>query len=66
MDRCFQLMECDDRSLVDVWMRSWEDLATFEVVQVISSAEASQVAMGTSPRNSESGGRSSYGSIPHC
>ncbi len=66
MDRCFQLMECDDKSLIDGWTRSWEDLATFEVVQLISSAKASQVATGTSPRNSESSGRNSYGSIPHC
>ena len=29
VDRCFQLMECDDRSLIDVWTRSWEGLATF-------------------------------------
>ena len=28
-DRCFQLMEWDDRSLIDVWTRSWEGLATF-------------------------------------
>ncbi len=56
-DRCFQLMECDDRSLIDVWTRSWEGLATFEVVRVVSSKEASRMALGASPRNSESGSR---------
>lgn len=40
--RCYQLMECDDRSLLEVWMRAWSDLVEFEVVPVISSAEASE------------------------
>ena len=40
--RCFQLMECDDRDLLDAWMRAWSDLVAFEVVPVISSAEAAE------------------------
>lgn len=40
--RCYQVMECDDLSLLDAWMRAWSDLVEFEVVPVISSAEASQ------------------------
>jgi uncharacterized protein DUF3303 len=39
--RCFQLMECDDPSLLTTWMSAWEDLVHFETVPVISSAEAS-------------------------
>jgi hypothetical protein len=38
--RCFQLMECDDPRLLDQWMAAWSDLVAFEVVPVISSAEA--------------------------
>lgn len=38
--RCYQLMECADRALLDEWMRAWEDLVAFEVVPVTSSAEA--------------------------
>ena len=38
--RCYQLMECDDRALLDAWMRAWADLVSFEVVPVITSAEA--------------------------
>jgi hypothetical protein len=38
--RCFQLMECDDRRLLDEWVAAWDDLVAFEVVLVISSAEA--------------------------
>ena len=40
--RCFQLMECDERSALDAWMRAWSDLVNFEVVPVISSTEASE------------------------
>ena len=40
LDRCFQLMETDDPSLFDVWIEPWQDLAQFEIVPVIGSAEA--------------------------
>jgi uncharacterized protein DUF3303 len=41
LDRCFQLMETDDPALFDEWIVQWDDLASFEVVPVLSSAEAS-------------------------
>jgi Protein of unknown function (DUF3303) len=40
LDRCFQLMEADDRSLFEQWIARWSDLVEFEVVPVLSSAEA--------------------------
>jgi hypothetical protein len=40
LQRCYQVMACDDRRLLDQWMEHWQDLVTFEVVPVISSAEA--------------------------
>ena len=40
LDRCFQLMETEDPSLFDQWVSEWSDLATFEIVPVISSREA--------------------------
>jgi Protein of unknown function (DUF3303) len=40
LDRCFQLMETDDPSLLDDWIANWSDLAEFEVVPVIDSAAA--------------------------
>jgi hypothetical protein len=40
LSRCFQLMECDDRALIDQWIAQWEDLVAFEVYPVMSSAEA--------------------------
>jgi hypothetical protein len=39
-DRCFQLMETDDPALFQEWIDSWKDLVDFEVVPVVSSAEA--------------------------
>ena len=46
LDRCFQLMETDDPSLFDRWIAAWQDLTEFEVVPVLSSAEAAARAAG--------------------
>jgi hypothetical protein len=43
-DRCFQLMETDDPSLFEPWIAAWSDLADFEVVPVIGSAEAADMS----------------------
>ena len=42
LGRCFQLMETDDPRLLDEWTARWSDLVEFEVVPVITSAEASE------------------------
>jgi uncharacterized protein DUF3303 len=42
LDRCYQIMECDDRALLDAWIARWSDLVDFEVMPVISSAEAAR------------------------
>ena len=39
--RCFQVMSCDDRRLLDQWMANWEDVTDFDVIPVVTSAEAS-------------------------
>jgi hypothetical protein len=46
LERCFQLMETDDPALIDAWIAEWSDLARFEVVPVLSSAEAARRALG--------------------
>jgi hypothetical protein len=46
LDRCFQLMETDDPSVLEEWMASWRDLAEFEVVPVITSAAAAARVRG--------------------
>ena len=48
LDRCFQLMETNDPGLFDEWVARWSDLADFEIVPVISSAEARQRARAAS------------------
>ena len=40
LTRCFQVMECDDRELLMQWIARWEDLVEFEVLTVVTSAEA--------------------------
>jgi hypothetical protein len=37
---CYQVMECDDRRLLDAWTSQWEDLVAFEVIPVMTSAAA--------------------------
>jgi hypothetical protein len=37
---CFQLMETEDRSLLEQWIANWNDLVDFEVFPVMTSAEA--------------------------
>ena len=38
--RCYQVMECDDRALLDEWIGNWSDLVDFEVQTVMTSADA--------------------------
>ena len=40
LEKCFQIMECDDRSLLDQWIANWSDIVDFEVYPVITSKEA--------------------------
>jgi Protein of unknown function (DUF3303) len=40
MRRCFQVMECEDRRLLDQWMAHWNDVMDFDVIPVMTSAEA--------------------------
>ncbi|HXM44912.1 MAG TPA: DUF3303 family protein [Bryobacteraceae bacterium] len=41
-ERCYQVMETDDRRLLDAWMANWSDLVDFEVHAVVTSSEAAQ------------------------
>lgn len=44
--RCYQVMECDDRAPLDEWMAAWSDLVEFDVVPVITSADAAARVLG--------------------
>lgn len=37
--RCYQIMECADPILLELWMDQWRDLVDFEVHPVISSGD---------------------------
>lgn len=39
---CFQLMETDSANFLDEWIANWNDLVDFEVIPVMSSAEAAE------------------------
>jgi hypothetical protein len=37
---CYQVMECDDERLLEQWLEKWRDIVDFEVIPVMTSAEA--------------------------
>jgi len=41
-DRCFQVMECEDIALLQMWASNWDDLVDFEFIQVLSSKEMTE------------------------
>ena len=43
LQSCYQLMECDDRRLLESWMDQWKDLVDFEVIPVVTSTEAASM-----------------------
>ena len=40
LSRCFQVVECENRNVIDEWISSWKDLVDFEVIPVMTSAQA--------------------------
>ena len=38
--QCYQVMECEDRALLDAWMAAWRDIVDFDVVPVMPSSDA--------------------------
>jgi hypothetical protein len=42
LERCFQVMETDNRLLLETWIAHWNDIIDFEVYSVTTSAEAAE------------------------
>jgi uncharacterized protein DUF3303 len=42
LEFCYQLMETEDRKLLDEWIANWKDLVDFEVHPVITSRQAAE------------------------
>ena len=40
LQHCYQVMECDDRRLLDQWIAQWSDIVDFECIPVVTSADA--------------------------
>ena len=40
LERCYQVMECDDPALLYAWIDRWKDIVDIEIAPVITSAEA--------------------------
>lgn len=46
VDTCYQLMESESLEKLKDWVANWDDLADFEIIPIISSAEAKQKVLG--------------------
>lgn len=42
---CYQLMESDSDKKIQEWIKCWDDLVDFEIIPVISSAQAKEKAL---------------------
>jgi hypothetical protein len=47
LERCFQIMETSDPKLMAEWIGNWSDIVEFEVVPVMSSADAARAMEAT-------------------
>ena len=46
LGRCFQLMECDDVTLLQRWVVEWSDLVDFEIVPVVPGKAVAEALAG--------------------
>lgn len=45
LDRCFQLMECDDAARLQRWVAQWSDLVSFEIVPVVAGQDTAEALL---------------------
>ena len=43
---CYQVMDAPDRARLDEWLQRWQDLVDFDVVPVMTSADAGEMVAG--------------------
>ena len=53
LTKCYQVMQTERRELLDEWTRNWEDIVAFEVVPVVTSAEAKRWVLGETKESEE-------------
>ena len=49
LGRCFQVMECEDVSLLQRWAAAWSDLVEFEIVPVAPGNETAEAMAKEDP-----------------
>ena len=47
VSRCFQLMECDDVTLLQRWVAEWSDLMEVEIVPVVAGKDTGAALAAT-------------------
>jgi len=53
LQRCFQVMECEDPRLFQEWVARWQDLVDFEITPIVPSKQTAETING--PISTESG-----------
>ena len=43
LSRCFQVMQCDDVTLLQQWITHWADLVEFEIVPIVPGTEVAEL-----------------------
>lgn len=43
---CYQVMESESPEKINTWVHKWNDLADFEIIPVINSAQAKEKVLG--------------------
>jgi hypothetical protein len=46
LDRCFQIMECDDVAILQSWGAEWSDLVELEIIPVQPGAQTAKALAG--------------------
>jgi len=54
LQRCFQLMECEDPRFFQEWVARWQDLVDFEIIPIVPSKQTSETINGPLTSRSDS------------
>ena len=54
LQRCFQLMQCEDPKLFQEWVARWQDLVEFEIVPIVPSKNTSETINSLTTEHSRS------------
>ena len=46
LQRCFQVMECEDPGLFQEWVARWQDLVDFEITPIVPSKQTAEIING--------------------